>query len=222
MVLLAGEASAAPRTPFQARCEDSVSKTVSILTAQQNGYSINTQLSYKALTAMKGSARPNTFVLGLTRTESRVTIRSEGAMLTDPVSGYECIMPKVAVNLSYAPVVIYIGNEFPAGSCGYKEILEHEFRHMKAYMDHLPKVETTVRAALAKRYGGKPFYAPGGTARSALAHELDSGWLPYIKTEMSKVERQQESIDSPAEYARLSKACKGEIQAVLNKTRPRR
>lgn len=217
-----GSASAAGRTPFQARCEDSINKSVSILTSQQNGYSVENHLSYRSLTVMKGAAGPNTYVLGLTKTESRVAIASDGSMLTDPLTGYECVSPQVSVKLSYAPVKIYVGSEFPPGSCGYKEILAHEFRHMKAYMDHLPKVEQTVRAALANRYGGKPLYAPGGTARVALAREIDTGWLPYIKAEMAKVESVQALIDAPAEYQRLSKACNGEIQAVLNKSRGRR
>jgi hypothetical protein len=220
--LAAGPAAAAGRTPFQARCEDSINKSVSILTAQQNGYSVDNRLSFRALTVMKGAARANTYVLGLTKTDSRVAIASDGAMLTDPVTGYECVSPQVSVKLSYAPVLIYVSSEFPPGSCGYKEILEHEFRHMKAYMDHLPKVEQTVRAALANRYGGKPLYAPGGTARTALAREIDTGWLPYIKAEMAKVETVQAQIDAPAEYMRLSKACNGEIQAVLSKGLGRR
>lgn len=207
------------RTTFQVRCEDTISKTVSVFSARQNGYTINTQLSYKMLTAMKGVASRSDFVLGLTRTESMVRVGVEGAMLQDPVSGHECIAPRLQVELTYAPVKIYVGNEFPAGSCGYREILAHEMRHMQAYMDHLPKVEKTVAAALARRFGGKPFYAPTGTARTALSFEIESGWLPYIKAEMAKVEATQVAIDSPAEYARLSKACNGEIQAILVKTR---
>ncbi|WP_338764813.1 hypothetical protein [Massilia sp. METH4] len=221
MLLLASAAAqAAPaRTPFQIRCEDTITKTVSVFSAKQNGYTINTQLSYKMLTAMKGVASRNDFVLGLTRTESMVQVSADGAMLQDRASGYECIAPQLKVQLTYAPVKIYVGNEFPVGSCGYKEILAHEMRHMQAYMDHLPKVEKTVAAALAKRFGGKPFYAPSGTARTALSFEIDSGWLPYIKAEMAKVEAVQAKIDSPAEYARLSKVCNGEIQKILVKTR---
>ncbi|AVR97742.1 hypothetical protein C9I28_20470 [Pseudoduganella armeniaca] len=218
LALAAGGASAA-RTPFQVRCEDTISKTISVLSSKQNGYTINTQLSYKMLTAMKGVASRNQFVLGLTRTESRVQVGLAGQMLQDPASGYECVAPQIKVQLTYEPVKIYVGSEFPAGTCGYQEILAHEMRHMQAYMAHLPKVEKTVTAALAKRFEGKPLYAPAGTARSALAFEIDSGWLPYIKAEMAKVEAVQAQIDSPAEYARLSRACGGEIQKILIKTR---
>lgn len=208
-------AQAAARTPFQIRCEDTISKTVSVLTAQQNGYTIDTHLPYKALTVMKGVARANTWVLGLTKTDSQVKIALAGPMLQDPVSGYECVAPQIGVSLTYAPVVIYIGREFAPGTCAYDEILAHELRHMKTYMDHLPRVEKIVRAALAKRFEARPLYAPSGTAKAALAREIDTGWLPYIKAEMRKVEVLQAAIDSPQEYARLGKACNGEIQNIL-------
>lgn len=216
--LLAGAACApalAQRTPFQIRCEDELSKTLSVLTAQQNGYSIDTHLSYRSLTAMKGGARANTFVLGLTKTESRVAIGLDGEMLQDPASGYECVAPHITVKLYYAPIVIYVGKEFEAGSCAYNEILAHELRHVKTYQDHLPKVEALVRAALATRFEAKPLYAPQGSAKNALAREINTGWMPYIKGEMAKVEVLQAGIDTAEEYARLGKACKGEIQHIL-------
>jgi hypothetical protein len=213
--LLAAGGALAQRTPFQIRCEDSISKTLSVLTAQQNGYSIDTHLSYRSLTAMKGGARANTYVLGLTKTESRVAIGLDGPMLQDPVSGYECVAPHITVKLYYAPIVIYVGKEFEQGSCAYDEILAHELRHMKTYLDHLPRAEAAVRAALARRFEARPLYAPRGTARNALAREVDSGWMPYIKAEMARVEVLQAAIDSAEEYARLGRACKGEIQSIL-------
>ena len=215
LVFASDGAQAAARTPFQIRCEDTISKTVSVLTAQQNGYSIDTHLPYKALTAMKGVARQNAYVLGLTKTESQIRIALAGPMLQDPVSGYECVAPQIGVTITYVPVVIYIGREFPPGTCAYDEILKHELRHLKTYMDYLPRVEKTVRAALAKRFEARPLYAPRGTAKAALAREIDTGWLPYIKAEMRKVEILQAAIDSPQEYARLGKACNGEIQNIL-------
>ena len=106
LLLMAGHgAQAAARTPFQIRCEDTISKTVSVLTAQQNGYSIDTHLPYKALTAMKGVARQNAFVLGLTKTESQIRIALAGPMLQDPVSGYECVAPQIGVSITYVVLI---------------------------------------------------------------------------------------------------------------------
>lgn len=211
----AAQANAGARTPFQIRCEDSISKTVSVLSAQQNGYTIDNHLSYRSLTVMKGSVRGNSVVLGITRTESKVKIGLSGPILQDPVSGYECVAPQIKVSLYYVPVVIFVGREFEPGTCIYQEVLNHELRHLQAYMGHLPKVELVVREALAKRFEAKPLYAPSGTAMSALEHEIDSGWLPFIKAEMQKVEAQQAQIDTPEEYERLSKVCNGEVQEMV-------
>jgi hypothetical protein len=213
-MLLSGSAHAA-RTPFQVRCEDDIGKTVSLLSARENGYGLNHDLSYQALTKMKPPGRANAVVLGLTKTQSRVEIKLAGAVLQDAVSGYECVAPQITVRLFYDPVVIYVGREFPVGSCSYQQILAHELRHLKVYLDHLPVVEAAVRAALAHRFEAKPLYAPSGTARSALEHEVNSGWLPYIRAEMAKVELQQEAIDSAQEYARLGASCQGEINRIL-------
>ena len=220
--LVCSHSAWAARTPFQVRCEDSITKAVSVLTSTQNGYSINNSISFHGLTAMKPGGGPNSFVLGLTKTESRMSIGLNGPMLVDPVSGYECVAPKITVSLFYSPIVVYVGREFPPGSCAYQEILAHEMRHLKTYLDHLPKVEVTVRAALSKRFDNKPLYAPAGRARALLQQEINTGWMTYIKNEMAKVEVLQAAIDTPQEYARLSKVCKGEVQSLIRPAKRQR
>jgi hypothetical protein len=215
LAMLWGGNAWSARTPFQTRCEDSIGKTVSVLTSKQNGYSVNNSLSYHALTAMKAPGRAHTFVLGLTKTEARVSVGLDGPILQDPSSGYECVAPHIAVTLHYIPIVIYVGREFIPASCAFKEIFAHEMRHLNAYLDHLPKVEVVVRAALARRFEAKPLYAPMGQATALLQGEIDRGWLPYIQAEMGKVEVLQAAIDSRAEYARLSKVCQGEVQSII-------
>lgn len=202
------------RTPFQARCEDAIGAAVVTLTSKDNGYSVNNTLPYQALTRMKQDGGAS-FVLGLTRTESRISFALDGVILVDPTSGYECVAPKIDVSLAYQPIMIYVGREFLPGTCAYQEILAHEMRHLKAYLDHLPKVERLVRGALKTRFSGPPIYAPGGQAKRLLEKEMDGGWMPYIKHEMAKVEQLQASIDSPQEYARLSKVCAGEVKLLV-------
>ncbi len=215
LVLLIATGAQAARTPFQARCEDTIGKTVTMLSARQNGYSISNTLSYKELTAMQPTRRANAYVLGLTRTESMASVSVDGKMLQDKATNYECITPQISVSLHYRPIVIHVGREFRPGTCSYTEILAHEMRHLNVYLNHLPKVEGLVRAALARRFEARPLYAPAGQARALLEHEIDSQWLPYMKAEMAKVELLQTAIDSPAEYARLSKVCQGEVQSLI-------
>lgn len=211
--------AAAARSSFEARCEDSIGKTVTILQSSQNGYTIDNTRSLRTLTGMKAPGQPNSFVLGLTRTESRVSVTLDGRILQERRAGVECVAPQIRVSLFYAPIVVYIGKEFVPGSCAYKEILAHEMRHLKAYLDHLPKVESVVRVELAKRFEGRPLYAPIGMAQLRLEHEIDANWMPYMKNQMGAVEAQQAAIDSPREYARLSKVCKGEVQSLIGQAR---
>jgi hypothetical protein len=168
---------------------------------------------------MKGRARPGQYVLGLTRTESHVSINVGGRLLSDPASGYECIAPHIEVALHYPPIVVYVSREFAPGSCAYEEVLAHEMRHLNAYLDYLPKAESRVRLALERRFEDKPLYARIGQAQSLLQREIDRGWMPYIKSEMAKVEALQAAIDSPQEYARLGKVCGGEVQSLIRPVR---
>jgi hypothetical protein len=215
LLCVGGPASAAQRTPFQARCEDSLRKTATQLTARQPSYRVDNSLSYRALTIMKGQSPARTYVLGLTRTEAHVAVRSSGSILSDPPSGYECIAARIDVELWYTPIVVYVGREFGPGTCAYDNILAHELRHVRTYLDHLPIVERTVRKTLDDRFGDRPLYAPSGQSNALLGQEIDSRWLPYIKSEMGKVEIRQAAIDTPAEYIRLSRICKGEVPSSL-------
>lgn len=212
---LASPGAAQERTPFQARCEDTLGETISVLSARGQGYRVDTTRSYYDLTRLKGSVQRGAVVLGLTHTEARVSIKVGGRMLVDEASGYECVAPRIDVNLFYAPIVIYVSREFPSGSCSYQEVLAHEMRHLMTYQDFLPRAEAIVRARLAARFAGKPLYAPIGQARSLLQREVDRSWMPYIKRELAKVEVLQAAIDTPQEYARLGKVCAGEVQSLL-------
>ena len=213
----AGEAAAgeaASEDSFQARCEAGQPAPVGgarrppvSVEAHDSGYRVDNSLSYRALTRIKRPVPAGGFVLGLTRAESRVAISVEGSILDDPQTGQECLLPKIGVSLSYPPIVVYIGREFEPGTCAYREILAHEMRHLKAYVDYLPKVETRVRETLTRRFDARPVVAPRGEALPSVQQELDGRWMPYIKAEMARARTLQAGIDSPAEYARLGKLC---------------
>ena len=218
-LLAFGGAQAAERTPFQIRCEDTISKTVSVLSSQQNGFTINNQLPYRALTAKAGNMDNRMETLGLTVTKGLYKAKLGGPILQDAASGYECIVPKVEITLNYSPVLIYVGNEFAPGTCAYNEILAHEQRHLKAYMENLARVEKVVTDALNRRFTGQPLYAPSGTAMSALEHEINGTWFPFIRDEFEKGKIEQARIDTPEEYARMGKVCNGEIADIIAKRR---
>jgi len=219
LAALAAGGAAQARSPFQLRCEAMAGASSAVFSSRDNGYRIDNSVSYRALTAMKRPNVGNGFVLGLTRTESRVAIKVDGQLLAEPQTGLECVAPRIEVALYYQPIVVYVGSEFAPDTCAYREILAHEMRHLKLYLAYLPKVEERARARLAHRFDGKPLYAGSGRARELLQNEIDRSWMPYIKADMAAVERLQAAVDSPREYARLSKVCQGEVQSLIGSTR---
>jgi hypothetical protein len=219
LALLLAAPGACARGVFQARCEEAAARAMPSFSSRDSGWRIDNSLSYRTLTEMKRPRVSYGYVLGLTRTESHVTVKVDGSMLEDPESGRECVVPHIDVTLYYQPIVLYIGREFEPDSCAYREILAHEMRHLKSYLDYLPIVEDRVRVKLGGRYRGRPIYAQAGQARVLLQREIDANWLPYIRGEMARIERMQAAIDSPREYARLSKVCQGEVQSLIGSTR---
>jgi hypothetical protein len=219
LTLLATSSVACARTPFEASCEAAARGAGATFSTRESGWRVDNTVSYRDLTRMKRPGVRNGYVLGLTRTESRVAIQVDGTLLTSPDGATECVMPRIAVTLYYQPIVVYVSREFEPDSCTYDEILAHEMRHLKSYLDYLPKVEERVRARLGGRFAGKPLYARAGQSRALLQREIDRNWMPYIKAEMGRVERLQAAIDSPGEYARLSKVCQGEVQSLIGSTR---
>jgi hypothetical protein len=221
-MLLAPAGGAHARTPFQDSCEAASSRAGARFSSRDSGFRIDNSLSLRTLTGMKRPGVQNGLVLGLTRTESRVAIKVDGKLLTQPDGLLECIMPQLEVTLYYPPIVVYVGSEFAPGTCSYREILAHEMRHLHAYMDFLPKAEARIRDRLATRFTGKPLYARQGQGRDLLQREIDASWMPFIKAEMMRVERLQAAIDNPQEYARLGKVCRGELQSLIGSTRSTR
>jgi hypothetical protein len=219
LALLAASSFASARTAFEAGCEDAARAAGATFATRESGWRVDNTLSYRDLTRMKRPDMPGGFVLGLTRTASRVAIQIDGTLLASPDGAVECVLPRIAVTLYYEPIVVYVSRDFEPDSCAHDEILAHEMRHLKSYLDYLPKVEERVRDRLAGRFAGKPLYARAGESRMLLQREIDRNWMPYIKAEMGRVERLQAAIDSPREYARLSKVCQGEVQSLIGSTR---
>lgn len=220
LVALACPLSAlAQRSVFQALCEDNMQRAAPIVTVATNGFTIDRSLSFRQLGTMRGRLPDGAFVLGLTSVKATSEIFHESASVRNPVTRHECLSPKVTVNLSYQPVTIYIGREFPLGTCAYQEILAHEMRHLNTYFDELPKVERVVRAAVERRFNTRPSYALEGQARAALERELTNVWIPFLTRELTRVEARQAAIDTPAEYHRLSRVCAGEVQSMIRLAR---
>jgi len=179
--------------------------------------STNTEYSYKSLTNIGAAlARPGKQVLGLTRGNATVSFASTTPSLTDPSGRWECASPQITLSFGFSPMTVYVAREFPEGSCAFKEILEHEMRHVEAYRTHIASIEKALTESLNARFAtGAIWRGPVGQTAARLRQELDARWAPYVQRQIKRVDEAQAKIDTAEEYQRVANACDGAVGKVL-------
>lgn len=183
----------------------------------------NTEYSYKSLTNIgAASARPGKQVLGLTRGNATIGFATNTPGIVDPTGRWECTSPQITLTFGFSPMTVYVAREFAEGTCAYKEILDHEMRHVVAYQKHIDSLEKELGESLNARFAtGAVWRAPVGQTAARLREELDARWAPYVLRLIKRVDEVQAKIDTAEEYERVANACNGEISKVLGvKTSP--
>jgi len=193
---------------------DQLPKPSVVIKRLDSPLTLNTKASYKALTVMGAAiARPGQAILGLTRANAVVQIASKTPAYVDRSGRWECASPQITVSYGFTPMTVYVAREFPEGSCAYKEIYDHEQRHVKTYLDHQAAIEKDLADTFTRRFTGDgPWHGQAGQTAVRLQKELDERWIPYVKRELNKAEQAQALIDTPEEYARVADSCDGEIR----------
>ncbi|UCV02500.1 hypothetical protein [Dechloromonas denitrificans] len=176
-------------------------------------FTLSTKYSYKALTNLATTlTRQGNQVLGLTRGNAIVRFAIDTPSHIDRTGRWECASPQLTMTFGFMPMTVHVAKEFPAGSCAYREIYDHEMRHVQTNQAHIAAIEKELTEALSRRFAtGAPWRGPAGQTRDYLQRELDERWMPYIKRAIGRVELAQALIDTPEEYARVAASCDGEI-----------
>ena len=180
----------------------------------------NGRYGYRSLTTIGASAnRPGRQVLGLTRGNATAAFALSLPMITDPSGRWECASPQITLTYGMSPLTVYVAREFPAGTCAYQEIHEHEMRHVQTYQAHLAAIEKELNETLTRRFATETiWHAPAGETAEHLRRELDERWLPYVQRLIQQAEIAQAEIDTPEEYERVAQSCNGEITRRLATT----
>lgn len=178
---------------------------------------VNTRYSVKSLNNLSAAlAPPSNHVLGLTRGNASVEFKTNTPSLIDRAGRWECASPQITLIYGFSPITIYVAKEFPEGGCAYKEIYEHEMRHLKTYQTHIATIEKELQAALTARFQTEaPWRGPVGQTATILQQEFSERWVPYVQRVIKRVDDAQALIDTPEEYERVASACNGEIRKRL-------
>ncbi len=194
------------------RCNNKVQKNTVQIRTKWNDFSVDNSIPSRKLNNRASRTPIGDFIVGLTSLTTVTEIDFNGELNKDKSGKGECLAPNVQITITLEPIQVYIGSEFKPDSCAYKTIHEHEMRHVELYKNSIPKVAALVQDLLRRRLGERPIYAPVGGAYRLLRQEIDLFWRPLIKAELSKIEIDQQALDSESELSELAYSCNGSIQ----------
>lgn len=128
---------------------------------------------------------------------------------------------KFDLQFGFEDTTVYVARELPRHSCGYQAVLAHENRHVEAdravmryYMNILPDA---LRQGL--RNTGVIRAASARDASERLRVAMDR-IVKNLSDQLSAQRRiQQQRIDAPGEYERISASCNGEIRRIVSRAR---
>ncbi|WP_306606589.1 hypothetical protein [Azonexus sp.] len=209
-----------PALAISSDCAELPPSSVSIK-RQEAPVTENLQYSYKVLKGLGASyTRQDIEVLGLARGMAITRFDMKSTILTSPDKQWECASISLSVTYGFSPMTVYVGKEFPKGSCAHNEIMQHEMLHVRAYTEHAKKIEPEITESLRQRFErSTPWRGAAGTSTQKLQAEIDERWIPYLKRMLDRVNIEQRLIDSPEEYARVASSCDGAIKQRISASR---
>ncbi|MEI6304123.1 MAG: hypothetical protein WCR74_22025 [Betaproteobacteria bacterium] len=189
--------------PEQIACRQHFDASAIRVLTQPLRETLDLSLDTATLTALEGKAASQR-VLGRTT----ASLRNSSSLRTIEKklpSGRSCLLPEVTVAIAYEPTVVFVGKEYPAGSCEFGKILEHEQRHVAEHRRHLAALALLLQQDLREFF-----------TTTALVFDLPSYSRRIFQTGIQDVIRsrfnamsadaraRQLEIDSTEEIARLS------------------
>lgn len=197
-------------------CESLPPSTVTVKRLDEP-ISINLQYGYKALKALSADhTRRDREVLGLTRGQAIAKFSARSTVLADPTGRWECASHQVTLEYGFSPLTVYVGKEFPQGSCAHDEIYAHELKHVRVYQAHARKIEPEITERLRERFATTtPARGPRGDTQQRLMQQIHQQWIPYVKRLLDEANIAQRDVDSPEEYERVAASCNGAIKKQL-------
>ena len=118
-------------------------------------------------------------------------------------------LTSVKATLGYDTIAVYLARDYPASSCAYKVIREHEDRHVAIFRQNLAEFADVMRERLvaeASRMG--PIRARNVDTALKTFQDRLAGSLRPIRDDMQRtLERNQSAMDTPGAYAREQSRC---------------
>jgi len=192
---------------FETLCRNKLPPATLSIAFEPSKPTYSQKYSVKELTARSTANKSIGNTLGQTETSVGSKIKTSYKYLTNEKTGVSCVSTSLALTLSYTPMVVYLAKELVPGTCLYKSVLDHEHRHVAAYEQRRvwakPQIENFLASVIA------PDNLTIGNLEKVQADVdkvLNEQYIPWI-TKLMDTSEAHAQIDTPAEYARLSRVC---------------
>jgi len=161
-----------------------------------------------ALTVKSGSTIARHSAIGLTTAVFGQSTDIELHSVDDRRGARACGTPRVRVELSMQPVMVYVARELVEAPCQHEITLSHEMKHVEVFREVLDEAAQDLERELPESIGTELRRA---TSPDELQQRLIVAIRDYLAQFMQARQRlldeRQAKVDSPEEYARVSTAC---------------
>ena len=198
-----------PFASFESRCNALPPARFEVVVVPIRVEEVTTQdVAWLTERSKADAARHRTY--GLTSVSFGHNTHTELRMMEDKSSGRACGVPKVQVELSMQPAVVYLARELEGQPCEQSATRAHEHKHVEVYRAVLEESRRRLTAELPAAVG--PALRTGASPAD-LKRRFDADLREYMNRFMAEQQAdmtaRQAAIDTPEEYARVAGACRG-------------
>lgn len=140
------------------------------------------------------------------------------------LNGQTCVtVERAELQVAILQPVVHVARELPPGSCIHREVLAHEYTHVRIDRVILEREAPHVRDALA--YAIARHGAVLASSGEAGMQKIRAVLEPLLTQEIDALQQRrnaaQDRLDTAAEYQRLSGSCNGEVRKYIQPARGR-
>lgn len=163
------------------------------------------------------AGRSNGHILGLAH--ARYGEESQFRAMFRPLPGGDvCGAPaSLAVTFGFQERRLYVARELPRESCIHGEVLRHEMKHIAVdealLKEFIPRIQQRLEAVVERI--GAVRRRTQEQAMAAIRQPIDTALKQVMQEFTRERDRRQKQVDSPEEYARVSRSCGGELARYL-------
>lgn len=154
-------------------------------------------------------SRAHSRAIGLTYAEISLGLAAATRSVPRERGGYCVYLEEVKADFGFDRFEVYIGREYPRGSCEYRTILDHENEHVainnRAVREYGPLIRQSIEQQLSVL---PPLFTPNVNTGARLAiQQLQERIQPAIEAFKREQRRRNSAIDTDANYGALQELC---------------